>query len=161
MRKRLSFDNLAVVEALGFSGGIWCFSESVISFEVLEKHDQVLHGVFNEGKREEWGISVVYGSPNFPRRRDLWKALAWVESFGSQKWCYCGDFNATLNSDERESMARKKVDPDRLFKQWVTDFSLCELEAAGPRHTWGRAGVSSKLDRVLLSSQWLSHLLIL
>ena len=44
MRRRLGFDEIAIIESSGFSGGIWVFWEKETEFSVVEKHEQVLHG---------------------------------------------------------------------------------------------------------------------
>lgn len=79
LRRRLGFAEMDVVKVRGLGGGIWCFWESETGFRVLGKYDQVLHGVFNGGRHDEWGLSVVYGDPNFMRRQNLWVYLRKVE----------------------------------------------------------------------------------
>ena len=56
MRRRIGFDKVAIIESLGFSGGIWVFWEKEAEFEVVEKHEQVLHGIIKEGL----AMSVVF-----------------------------------------------------------------------------------------------------
>lgn len=153
MRKRLGFDEVEVVETNGFSGGIWIFWEKKIGFQVIEKHDQVVHGVFNAGLVNEWGMSIVYGSPNIQKRRVLWEMLGRVRGLGIQRWCYCGDFNATLYYDDRLSRSNKSLPPDRWFKDWVSSSYLKEMVTSGPKYTWGRNGCSSKIDWVLTNEE--------
>lgn len=51
--RRLGFGYMDMVEAVGFSGGIWCFWVESVDFTVYHKYSQVLHGTFNKGKPEE------------------------------------------------------------------------------------------------------------
>ena len=155
MRRRLGFDEVAIIESVGFSGGIWVFWEKEAEFEVVEKHEQVLHGIIKRGTSNECGLSIIYGSPQVQRRRELWRQLERVDNFGVARWCFCGDFNATLNYDDRLSNARNVAPPDKWFREWVSDSCLKEIQAAGPKFTWARKGCYSKIDWVLMNEECL------
>lgn len=130
------------------------FWEKDIGFHVLEKNEQVLHGVFNMGTPDEWELSIVYGNPNLQKRRVLWDKLGEIHKFNISRWCFCGDFNATLHHGDRISRARSTLPPDKGFKEWVYSHYLKELHASGPQFTWGREGCMSKIDWVFMNEEW-------
>lgn len=154
---RVGFCNWDVVEVDGFRGGIWCFWGNDTSFKVCSKHSQVLHGIVNEGKQNEWVLSVVYGSPDHNRRRALWTELSSFASNITKGWCVCGDFNATLKDDERISVASRPSRADKWFQNWVQQQDMNELDFNGPKHTWSRGRSYSRLDRAVVNSKWLDQ----
>lgn len=85
--KRLSFKCMEVVQAVGFSGGIWCLWDEELDFSVTYKHQQVMHGVFNLGKPDAWDLSIVYGHPKQHLRRALWQQLRAIKEACANKWC--------------------------------------------------------------------------
>ncbi|KAF7839049.1 RNA-directed DNA polymerase [Senna tora] len=61
--KKLGFDGLERVHAVGFVGGIWClWRKDRVSVSVLLKHHQFMHLKVNKGGKD-WLFMVVYGSP--------------------------------------------------------------------------------------------------
>ena len=108
---------MAMVEVTSFSEGIWIFWDREVDFHVIESYNQVVHGVCKVGTLDEWRLSIVYGYPQFQRRRELWEQLNRIEVLGISRWCFCGYFNVTLHVEDRVSTAKKSAPPDRWFKE--------------------------------------------
>lgn len=147
------------VEAVGFSGGICCFWDTELDFHEMSKQSQsqVLHGVFNRGKANEWCLSVVHGHPNHVHRRLLWQQLRSIQETGVHRWCVCGDFNATLREDERASTACLRQGPDKFFSRWVQESGFEDSRTSGTKVHVESWGLFSHLDRALVDSQWLDY----
>ncbi|KHM99057.1 Transposon TX1 putative 149 kDa protein, partial [Glycine soja] len=75
-------------------------------------------------------------------------------------WCFLGDFNSIRSQQERLSSSQSV--PDHMgisdFNQWIQDMEIQEVKSAGSTFTWIRpnGSVKSRLDRFLVSDQWLS-----
>lgn len=87
LARRIGFANYEIVEATGFSGGIWCFWDTGVDFTITYKASQVCHGTFNIGSEKSWDLSVVYGHPNATLRRTLWQQLRDIKTQGVVRWC--------------------------------------------------------------------------
>ncbi|KAJ1438260.1 hypothetical protein SESBI_03160 [Sesbania bispinosa] len=71
LAQRLGFHGIAISEAVGFAGGIWCFWDpSVWNITVIRITPQVIHLCINQGQNSPWFISIYYGSPH-PHLRSL------------------------------------------------------------------------------------------
>ncbi|KAK4270478.1 hypothetical protein QN277_023510 [Acacia crassicarpa] len=150
----LGFPNYKIVDASGFRGGIWClWSEKFLQVEVLECSNQYIHVRITNHVLQVWEMTFVYGSPNISQRRALWRELKQLNPSVRGPWCLGGDFNATLESNERHSQAANRG-PDKEFCKFVEDAALNDLGFIGPPFTWQRTGVETRLDRVLGTTTW-------
>ena len=72
-----------------------------------------------------------------------------------------GDFNSIRHREERLSSSQTRDTPPNIseFNSWILDMALEEVRSVGRRFTWCRrnGNVMSKLDRFLLSDEWLSQ----
>lgn len=50
-------------------------------------------------------LTVVYGSPNYVRRQQLWDDLARIADSHDEAWVVLGDFNYTCADSERKGGA--------------------------------------------------------
>ncbi|KAF7801751.1 hypothetical protein G2W53_040862 [Senna tora] len=73
--RKMDFDRSDRVDAIGFSGGIWCmWNFGKLFVEVILKHPQFMHLRIRQNNFS-WLFTVVYGSPNARTRRELWDNL--------------------------------------------------------------------------------------
>jgi hypothetical protein len=92
----------------------------------------------------------------------LWEALLqWKSQLGSGAWGLVGDFNATLNHDERRGVNSIVSSASRAemseFGDFVREMEVIDLPLLGRNFTWFHPnGVSmSRIDRMLVSHGWL------
>ncbi|KAL8510060.1 hypothetical protein ACS0TY_017040 [Phlomoides rotata] len=71
--------------------------------------------------------------------------------------CLCGDFNTTLEPDERKGVGRyNDAKKRRQFNRFVSDNDLVDLPLLRRRYTWYKdnGGRCSRIDRFLISAGW-------
>lgn len=107
--------------------------------------------------------SFVYASNHARDKCELWKELEAVSTSmagSSNPWIILGDFNVTLAASEhsRYTEVRGLI---KDFQHVVQACGLADLAQVGPLFTWinnqDENPISKKLDRVLVSSCWLSE----
>ncbi|KAF7815394.1 putative ribonuclease H protein At1g65750 family [Senna tora] len=151
---KLGFTHHVMVDAVGYSGGIWCmWNECGCQFRVVQKHAQFIHFNVLEGSRR-WFLTIVYGSPRVAPRRELWNKLNSIGASMGDPWCIVGDFNAFLFYSEKIGGSSLGSRPDRHFLNMVDINSLVDLGYTGPNFTWQRGSVAVRLDRALANLGW-------
>lgn len=71
--RKTGFSGQHIVDARGHSGGIWCLWDlAVWKVEILECSDQFVHIKVVWNSQVTWLVAVVYGSPRYVKRNDLW-----------------------------------------------------------------------------------------
>ncbi|KAL5171309.1 hypothetical protein HKD37_11G032808 [Glycine soja] len=106
-------------------------------------------------------IVNVYAPCDLDGKKALWDDLRQLKvSNPGGLWCVLGDFNSIRSAEERVSLSQRRIDPHDIatFNQWISDLELQEIKSVGPNYTWIRPNghVKSRLDRFLVSDQWLS-----
>jgi hypothetical protein len=107
------------------------------------------------------GISVVYASTNYVKRRLLWHSLTVVQNSMLIPWACIGDFNTILGSHEHRGAFLPYKLPMDEFANWSDSNNLVHLPTKGSLYTWinGRDGIrctERRLDRVICNHQMLS-----
>ena len=154
---RLGFNNMHLVDAEGYKGGIWClWSDKLRKVEIIETSNQYVHIRITNRDLKSWLMTLVYASPQGARRRELWRKLARLGENIQEPWCLGGDFNATLLASERKSFG-ESTGPDKNFCDFMDDMNFSDVGFIGPIFTWKRTGIESRLDRVISNSYWLNE----
>ena len=154
--QQFGFENCALVDAEGYSGGIWCLWDSSIGMvTILERNSQFIHLRVSSNKGV-WELTVIYASPQPLVRRALWDQLSRLEASIQGPWLLGGDLNATYLDTERFSVATHKLMHDRDFAQWIDNSCMVDLGFVGPEYTWKRGTSEARLDRCLANEEWLS-----
>ncbi|XP_057432699.1 uncharacterized protein LOC130725493 [Lotus japonicus] len=155
--KTLNFDGSFVVEAEGFSGGIWVmWSKHWGAIQVLSSHRQLVHLRVNPTNGSpSFLVSFTYGSPNLSIRNFLWQELRRIAANTGEPWVVMGDFNTYLNAPDKWG-----GDPPNLlamgkFRDCLDDCYLSDLGFKGPPFTWEGRGVKERLEWALGNDQWL------
>lgn len=151
----LSFVHSFVVEAVGFSGGIWLFwDNSFTGLEVLAWNDQCVTVAVNRGVFVDWVVLAIYTSPNSLVRSDLLTYLSKLGTVLRVPWLLAGDFNQIV--DPAEKSGGKPVPWSRLASLWncFTACNLLDLGFSGPKFTWtnnrrGQGKIRERLDRAV------------
>ncbi|KAF7823171.1 putative ribonuclease H protein At1g65750 family [Senna tora] len=151
---KFGFDQREIVEAVGYAGGIWCLWKNNGSrIRVVQRHNQFIHFHILDCSGS-WFLTIVYGSPHFAQRGDLWNNLKSIGTAMVDPWCLVGDFNAFLFDFEKYGGSNSGSRPDRHFRDMVDVNSLVDLGYSGPGFTWKRGGVAARLDRALANTGW-------
>lgn len=156
--------DFACSSAVGASGGlltIWCKeffrAESVISHRSFILMQGVINGDFP-------CIFVnVYAPNDVVDRRGVWDELLRLKGNSQIPWCMGGDFNEIRAPSERvgcSSMERGMRD----FVEFCNNMELEDLPMLGRKYTWTNyqdQAILSRLDRFLMSQQWIQQFKVL
>ena len=133
--KKLGFSEVKVVDAQGYSGGIWVlWNEDKMKIDVLGTTDQFIHLCWDNGSFKSF-LAAVYASPNPVKRQSAWSDLKNISLTMNGPWCIGGDFNSTLTFQERRSISKFGSFIDTYFSIWVTDLRLTDMGCNGPFFT--------------------------
>lgn len=71
--RKLKFDDHVVMDARGFSGGIWVLWKSHIgSVRVVDRCSQIISIIIKDSNGVSWALSAVYASPTPSIRDSFW-----------------------------------------------------------------------------------------
>jgi hypothetical protein len=138
---------------------LWCICSVLLDPVVLHCYEQQVSFTFNdEGK--DFGVSVVYASTDYVKRRQLWHSLSAVHNSYAFPWACIGDFNAIIGAHEHWGSFSPARLPMEEFRNWSESNGFLHLPTKGCSFTWhnGRKGYKStdkRLDRVLCKHSWL------
>ena len=97
---KLGFEVVGLVEAQGYSGGIWVLSsDDSMRIIVMDTHQQILSLRMQHGS-SLWCCSAVYASPIPSMRENLWEHLVELRSVVHCPWLVLGDFNEVVAPSE-------------------------------------------------------------
>lgn len=92
-------------------------------------------------------------------RRGLWPRLLELQPRNNGPWCYIGDFNEMISSNEKDGL--RPIEPGRTerFRDFLNKSELIDLELHGSKFTWinnPRDGFFSRerVDRALANWSW-------
>ncbi|KAI9119566.1 hypothetical protein K1719_009442 [Acacia pycnantha] len=158
--KNWGFKHSVRREVEGFSGGIWILwnlEELVVDVVLLD--EQFIHcNLVLDGKM--MAFIVVYASPNEAKRHRIWDILYNTSIETNGPWLLAGDFNEIKTPLEQRGGGRVNEARCQIFKDWIQDCNLIDIDAHGPFFTWkcpqwnGLDRVYKRLDRCLCNVQW-------
>lgn len=99
--------------------------------------------------------TFVYGLHSIVRRRSLWNSLKELKKGIIVPWMVIGDFNALLSAQDKVGRLSVTNYKQQDLKKLVHGCNLVDLQSIGCQLTWTNGMVSSKLDQVLVNTQWL------
>lgn len=149
----LGFNEVEVVEASGFSGGIWILwnSNSITIEPILSTTQAITVKVLNVGG-QPWLLSAIYASTYSHIRNSLWEHLDMISTNYDFPWFLTGDFNEILSPSEKKggsSFGRVAG-----FKRWVNMCARIDLGFQGPIFTCTNNTVKESLVRCLCNDNW-------
>lgn len=103
--KKMGFTGNFIVDSVGQAGGIWCLWDSNWSVEVLVTSFQYIHMRVSWKNQSNWLLTVVYASPNYALRQQLWEEISQLVELINEPWAVIGDFNCILSDRERKGGA--------------------------------------------------------
>ncbi|XP_071939846.1 uncharacterized protein [Coffea arabica] len=158
--RRFNFNQMAFVEAQGFSGGIWMFwNDREVEVEVVSTNWQIVNTVVKNRDGKEWLMSAIYASPEKELQKLLWKYLQELGEKVKFPWLLLGDFNEVVDSTEKRGGRRFVGEYSNSLIECIQICELIDLGFSGPALTWnncreGGANVRKRLDRVLCNGMW-------
>lgn len=153
----LGFTNHHIVDATGFSGGIWllwnCFS---INISIVDHSSQSITALITHGN-SSWLFTVVYAHPCAGIRKPLWNYLDGVSTASNLPWLVAGDFNEIIYETEKKS--GRPSHSNSGFGNWIGSSHLVDLGFFGADFTWCKKNEHGKviwerLDGGLCSITW-------
>ncbi|XP_077239816.1 uncharacterized protein LOC143880730 [Tasmannia lanceolata] len=148
--------DFSFVGSAGASGGILLtWNENV-----WRKHDE-WRGRFSlsvalkkEDDHSMWLFSGVYGPVLRAEKGLFWEELVKVRESCSLPWCIGGDFNEVKEAGERLGCVRSNSNI-QAFADFIAKYEFIDLPIAGASFTWSRGPSRSRLDRFLVTADWL------
>ncbi|XP_016652264.1 PREDICTED: uncharacterized protein LOC107881841 [Prunus mume] len=153
----LGFTNHHIVDANGFSGGIWLlWNCSNIHLNIVACSSQSITAMITQGS-SSWILTVVYAHPCLRIKRSLWTYLDGVSSTNNLPWLVTGDFNEIV--DDSEKKGGRAVHCNSGFADWIGRHHLVDLGFSGAQFTWYKKNVHGetlweRLDRGLCNITW-------
>ena len=94
-------------------------------------------------------------------KRALWHTVSQLKNQTPDGyWCILGDFNNIRSREERMGSSQRELLDGSIaeFNNWIEELEVEEVPWMGKNFTWFRPNgtAKSKLDRVLVSPEWLS-----
>ncbi|CAL9017859.1 unnamed protein product, partial [Prunus brigantina] len=113
----LGFNCFEVVDAIGFSGGLWLlWNDSKVTVEIVGTSDQSISACVSWPGQPPWMFTAIYASPNRVKREKLWEYLTFVAESHDLPWLLAGDFNDILSTDDK--MGGASFGRSKGFKDW-------------------------------------------
>ncbi|CAN1126970.1 hypothetical protein LINPERHAP2_LOCUS3738 [Linum perenne] len=157
VRRKLRFNSSFIVEAQGFSEGIWLlWNETDFKIKILGSSHFFIHVQVNWDSGKSCEATFVYASPFIQGRRALWDDLRRISASIAKPWVLMGDFNAIVESSEKSGGANFNQIPAREFHECIQDCNLIDAGFVGPKFTWFRRNMKERLDCCLANADWLA-----
>ncbi|KAK1379692.1 hypothetical protein POM88_026436 [Heracleum sosnowskyi] len=102
-------------------------------------------------------IINIYAPQKPKLKRLLWKQLMEIiECASNQPVCLAGDFNCIRDSEECANCIYRERD-SKIFNEFINNCNLFDMKLQNGTYTWfGASNKKSRLDRILLDSNWLN-----
>ncbi|XP_040372858.1 uncharacterized protein LOC112194030 [Rosa chinensis] len=152
----LGFTDYIIVEANGFSGGIWLFWKSnLLKVHFVDKNCQSITVRVTLPGGITWMLTVLYASPTNSVRSSLWNYFDHLVSTHQLPWIFIGDYNELYSSaDKNFGSTRGRI---RGLKQWVDHNALIDMGFIGSKFTWSNNRIKERLDRAFCTCDWRSY----
>ncbi|XP_021833608.1 uncharacterized protein LOC110773399 [Prunus avium] len=155
--KNLGFSHYHIVDAIGFSGGVWLlWNDFSVSLQVIAHSSQSITAIVHF-RNKWWLLTVVYANPHSRIRESLWTYFDGLAKASNLPWLVMGDFNDTVCATEK---CGGNFDPGgSSFVNWIDRNQLIDLGFSGAKFTWcnkrNTEGIIWKrLDRGLSNISW-------
>ncbi|XP_050378413.1 uncharacterized protein LOC126795661 [Argentina anserina] len=149
----LGFSNFKIVEANGFSGGLWLlWKKNQVKLEVVDHNFQSISAkVFVSGS-PTWLLSVLYASPNHSSRAALWDYLDSLLATHNLPSLFIGDFNELVSSvDKNGGPFHGRFGG---LRSWVNRNGLIDMGFIESCCTWSNNIIKERLDRGFCNCSW-------
>ena len=150
VKSSLKFDHFVVVKAKGKASGLCMLWKEGISASQVEFEENLITVKISNAVCE-WLFVGFYGPPYYLKKKKAWESLiGLLESFQGP-WVYMGDFNYTLNKDEKKGGKRGSISETNHLKDLMFEFRAIDLGYLGSKFTWakgnwGNIAIKRRLD---------------
>ncbi|KHN31803.1 hypothetical protein glysoja_049476, partial [Glycine soja] len=156
-----SWEFLPSINAAGGLLCIWNNEAFVVDRRVVGRGFILLEGTWMKDNKKVY-VTNVYAPCDIQGKRDQWEELKNLKAvYQDGPWCLLGDFNSIRHPQERISSFQSVSSSNNFseFNSWIDDMEVEEVRSVGRCFTWCRPNgtIMSKLDRFLLSDEWLSQ----
>lgn len=145
-------------ESRGLSGGLMCSGDKSYCELLNSSNDD--HWIWctmrDKLNGKKFHIVNIYALYSQEDKQVLWEKLSEkMMLIPNEAYCLVGDFNCIRNEGERENCSYRRRDMES-FNNFIGDMNLMEMDISNSQFTWfGPRGKRSKLDRALVSADWL------
>jgi len=123
----------------------------------------LVEGEYNcvtSGKNVKVVIMNIYAPCPSKEKVLLWRAIQdMLASVNNSITCVISDFNSIRVASERKGIGNGSVNNRDIvrFKEFIERCDLKDIPAVGSKYTWYKPNgtVRSRLDRILVSDEWL------
>ncbi|XP_021829150.1 uncharacterized protein LOC110769479 [Prunus avium] len=156
--KSLGFSCSEVVDAVGFSGGLWLlWNENKFKVDIIGTHEQAISACITWPGQTPWVFTAVYAKPCSIKRATLWEYLSFVADCHNMPWLLAGDFNEMLQLEVK--LGGGPLRRIKGFKSWFDANDLIDLGFTGQKFTWSNNRVFERLDRAICNMSWMGAFL--
>ncbi|XP_024195607.1 uncharacterized protein LOC112198715 [Rosa chinensis] len=153
--KNLGFTDSRIVEAEGFSGGLWLlWNKNKTQVDFIDDNFQSISVKITLPGKPAWMLTVVYASPTHTTRSSLWPYFDNLAAITNLPWMLIGDFNELVSS------ADKSCGPFTgrfgALRDWINMNALIDMGYKGSCYTWSNNRVKERLDRAFCNCSWRS-----
>ncbi|XP_019224865.1 PREDICTED: uncharacterized protein LOC109206499 [Nicotiana attenuata] len=116
---------------------IWVlWDPRIFEFESIDIDDQIIHGqVRTHSRLLAFGFTAIYGLHTIKDRLSMWQKLKQINSLQQGPWLAMGDFNAVLNSQDRQHGTIIQDMERKDFREFMSDTGMNELPTMGRDYT--------------------------
>ena len=157
--RELPFQNKFVVKKPTGGGGLALIWKDEVKLEVINFTEHHILARVVEEDGFAWMLTCFYGWLEASQKHKSWDLLKHLQSFVDGPWCCLGDFNAILNSSEKQSRFPPPFKQMDDFRSTLDDCRLADLGFVGYPFTWnnkrpGLENTKERLDRVVANTGW-------
>lgn len=150
--KKLGFNDFEVIEANGFSGGLWTiWNDTKFSVSVFDSTSRSI-SLQISGNGTTWMLTCLYASPCKTSRQELWDYLTALHAVHQLPWLVIGDFNEIIAYEDKNG--GPYTGKFGGLRSWVHNDAMLDLGFQGAVFTWSNGKVKEILDRGFCNADW-------
>ncbi|GJX57665.1 RNA-directed DNA polymerase, eukaryota, reverse transcriptase zinc-binding domain protein [Tanacetum coccineum] len=152
------------------SNSTWCskgtriilgWNSNILDVNVISQDDQAMHVcLWIKAEKKELFYSFIYAHNRYTQRHTVWNSLCVHKQFvQNHPWCILGDFNASLNLEDKY-VGSSNIDISmREFKECVEEMEVSDVQSSGLNFTWnqkprGDDGLLKKIDCIMANQDF-------
>ncbi|XP_062013929.1 uncharacterized protein LOC133730329 [Rosa rugosa] len=149
----LGFPDSRIVEARGFSGGIWLlWDKNRTQVDFVDDNSQSISVKISIPGKQPWLFTTVYASPTHVIRASLWNYLENLANAVNLPCMLMGDFNELVSGADKKcgSLSGRFGG----LRDWINKNGMIDMGFQGSCYTWSNNRVKERLDRGFCCSAW-------
>ena len=153
----LGFSHYYIVDATGFSKGVWLlWNDNIVSLQVIAHASQSITALVHV-RNKCWLLTVVYVNPNPRIRESLWTYFDGLAKASNLPWLVMGDFNDISCASEK--CGGNFDSGGSAFVDWISRNQHIDLGFSGSKFTWcnkrnAEGIIWKRIDRSLSNIAW-------